>query len=91
VIAYGWENPILVEGEEYVRRLREDGVAATISLYPNPVHGLFLLAGTSHRRKKCIDEVATTVKNAAAHKALFRDTCELFANRPLRSRRFLAF
>jgi len=64
VIAYGGEDPMRIEGEEYVRRLKQDGVAATISLYPSAVHGFFLMAGDLAQGKKCIDEVATTVKHA---------------------------
>ena len=64
VIAYGGEDPMRIEGEEYVRHLKRDGVAATISLYPNAVHGFFLMAGHLTEGEKCIDEVATTVKNA---------------------------
>jgi len=68
VIAYGGEDPMRVEGEEYVRRLKRDGVAATISLYPNAVHGFFLMAGQLAVGKECINEVATAVKNALSGK-----------------------
>ena len=64
VIAYGGEDPMRSEGEEYVRHLKRDGVAATISLYPSAIHGFFLMAGDLAVGKKCIDEVATSVKNA---------------------------
>ena len=64
VIAYGGDDPLRAEGEEYVRRLTHDGVAATISLYPSAIHGFFLMAGDLAAGKKCIDEVATTVRNA---------------------------
>jgi acetyl esterase len=64
VIAYGGEDPMRAEGEEYVGRLKRDGVAATISLYPSAIHGFFLMAGDLAAGKKCIDEVATTLKNA---------------------------
>jgi acetyl esterase len=52
------------ESEEYARRLTQDGVAATISLYPSAIHGFFLMAGDLAAGKKCINEVATTVRNA---------------------------
>jgi acetyl esterase len=68
VIAYGGEDPMRVEAEEYVRRLKVDGVAATISLYPNAVHGFFLMAGDLAEGKKCINEVATAVKSALSAK-----------------------
>jgi acetyl esterase len=52
------------ESEDYARRLRQDGVAATISLYPSAIHGFFLMAGDLATGKKCIDEVAMTLRNA---------------------------
>jgi acetyl esterase len=64
VIAYGGRDPMRAESEEYARRLTQDGVAATISLYPSAIHGFFLMAGDLAAGKKCINEVATTVRNA---------------------------
>jgi len=64
LITYEGDNPMRAEGEEYARRLTEDGVAARVSLYPNAIHGFFLMAGDLDAGKKCIDEVATTVRNA---------------------------
>jgi len=64
VIAYGGEDPMRAESEDYARRLRQDGVAATISLYPSAIHGFFLMAGDLAAGKKCIDEVAMTLRNA---------------------------
>lgn len=64
VIAYGEDDPMRAEAEDYVRRLTHDGVAATISLYPSAIHGFFLMAGDLAAGKKCIDEVATTLRNA---------------------------
>jgi acetyl esterase len=63
VIAYGGEDPMRAESEDYARRLTQDGVAATISLYPSAIHGFFLMAGELDAGKKCIDEVATTLRN----------------------------
>jgi acetyl esterase len=63
VIAYGGEDPMRAESEDYARRMRQDGVAATISLYPSAIHGFFLMAGELDAGKKCIDEVATTLRN----------------------------
>lgn len=52
------------EGEEYVNRLRQDGVAVKVSTYPNVLHGFFLMAGGLDGAKKCIDEVASALKTA---------------------------
>jgi acetyl esterase len=64
VIAYGGEDPTRAEGEEYAHHLKKDGVAATVSLYPSAIHGFFLMAGDLAAGQKCIDEVATTLRNA---------------------------
>jgi len=64
VIAYGSEDPMRAEAEDYVRRLTQDGVTAKISLYPSAIHGFFLMAGDLTAGRKCIDEVATTLRNA---------------------------
>jgi acetyl esterase len=64
VIAYGDKDPMRAESEDYARRLTQDGVAATVSLYPSAIHGFFLMAGDLAAGRKCIDEVATTVRNA---------------------------
>jgi acetyl esterase len=64
LIAYGGEDPMRAESEEYARHLKEDGVAATVSLYPSAIHGFFLMAGDLAAGQKCIDEVATSLRNA---------------------------
>jgi acetyl esterase len=64
VIAYGGEDPMRAESEDYARRLAQDGVAAKISLYPSAIHGFFLMAGDLAAGRKCIDEVAMTLRNA---------------------------
>jgi len=63
VIAYGGDDPMRIEEEEYARRLNEDGVEAKVSVYPNAVHGFFLMAGDLAAGKHCIDEVATALRN----------------------------
>jgi acetyl esterase len=63
-MTYGGHDPMRIEGEEYIRRLKEDGVVAKVSLYPKAIHGFFLMAGELDAGKKCIDEVATTLRNA---------------------------
>jgi len=63
VIAYG-DNPMSDEGEEYVVRLKKDGVVARVSAYPNMIHGFFLMAEDLEAGKKCIDEVAGALRNA---------------------------
>jgi acetyl esterase len=67
VIAYGGDDPLRVEGEEYARRLTQDGVAAKVSLYPNAVHGFFLMAGDLDAGKRCIDEAASALRNTFSH------------------------
>ena len=64
VITYGGDDPVRAEGEEYAHRLTKDGVAARVSLYPHAIHGFFLMAGELDAGKKCIDEVATTLRDA---------------------------
>jgi acetyl esterase len=64
VIVYGGNDPLRVEGEEYAYRLTQDGVVAKVSPYPNAIHGFFLMAGDLAAGRKCIDEVATTLRNA---------------------------
>jgi acetyl esterase len=64
VITYEGDNPMRFEGEEYVNRLRQDGVAVKVSTYPNVLHGFFLMAGGLDGAKKCIDEVASALKSA---------------------------
>ena len=64
LIAYGGEDPMRAESEEYARHLKKDGVATTISLYPSAIHGFFLMAGELATGQKCIDEVATGLRNA---------------------------
>jgi acetyl esterase len=64
LMTYGGHDPMRIEGEEYVRRLTEDGVVAKISLYPEAIHGFFLMAGELDAGKKCIDETAMALRNA---------------------------
>ena len=58
------DDPMRDEGEEYAALLMQDGVAAKVSRYPNMIHGFFLMAGELDAGKKCIDEVASTLRNA---------------------------
>ena len=63
-ITYDGDNPMHIENEEYVDRLRKDGVTVKVSVYPNVVHGFFLMAGDLAEGKTCIDDVASSLKNA---------------------------
>jgi acetyl esterase len=63
VITYE-DNPMHDEGDEYASRLRQDGVEAKVSFYPNMIHGFFLMAGDLEAGKKCIDEIARALRNA---------------------------
>lgn len=58
------DDPMRDEGEDYVGLLTQDGVPAKVSRYPNMIHGFFLMAGDLDAGKKCIDEVASTLRNA---------------------------
>lgn len=64
VIAYGGEDPMRAESEDYAGRLTQDGVMVKLSLYPSAIHGFFLMAGDLAAGRKCIDEVAMTLKGA---------------------------
>ena len=64
LLTYGGHNPMEVEGQEYVNRLTQDGVVAKISLYPDAMHGFFLMAGELDAGKKCIDETAAALRDA---------------------------
>jgi acetyl esterase len=63
VVAYE-DNPMRDEGDEYAERLTRDGVVAKVSPYPNMIHGFFLMAGDLDAAKKCIDDVASALRNA---------------------------
>ncbi len=63
VISYE-DNPMHDEGDEYATRLRQDGVAANVSFYPDMIHGFFLMAGDLAAGKKCIDEIASALRSA---------------------------
>jgi acetyl esterase/lipase len=63
VITYE-DNPMHDEGDEYATRLRQDGVTANVSFYPDMIHGFFLMAGDLAAGKKCIDEIASGLHSA---------------------------
>ena len=69
LITYEGNDPMRAEGEEYARRLTQDGVAVKISYYPNAIHGFFLMAGDLDAGKKCIDEAASALKNSFGGKS----------------------
>jgi acetyl esterase len=62
VITYE-DNPMHDEGDEYATRLRQDGVVTRISFYPNTIHGFFLMAGELDTGRKCIDEIASALRD----------------------------
>lgn len=64
LITYESDNPMRYEGEEYAKRLTQDGVAVKVSKYPNVLHGFFLMAGDLDAGKKCIEETASALRNA---------------------------
>ena len=69
VIVYGGDDPTRAEGEDYAHRLINDGVPAKVSVYPEAIHGFFLMAGDLDAGKKCIDEMAGTLKDVFAGSA----------------------
>ncbi len=66
LIVYGGEDPTRAEGEDYAHRLTHDSVAASISIYPDAIHGFFLMAGELDAGKKCIEEISSALKTAYA-------------------------
>lgn len=64
LVTYEGDNPMHIEAEEYARRLTQDGVAVKVSLYPSAIHGFFLMAGELTAGKRCIEEVATSLRGA---------------------------
>jgi acetyl esterase len=69
VVVYGGDDPTRAEGEDYAHRLTHDNVAASISVYPETIHGFFLMAGELDAGKQCIDEIGSALKNAYAGSA----------------------
>jgi acetyl esterase/lipase len=63
VITYE-DNPMHDEGDEYASRLKQESVEVKVSFYPNMIHGFFLMAGELDAGKKCIDEMASALRNA---------------------------
>jgi len=66
IIVYGGEDPMRGEGEDYAHRLTQDGVTAKTSVYPQAIHGFFLMAGELDAGRKCIDETGSALKRAFA-------------------------
>jgi acetyl esterase len=66
MIVYGGDDPMRAEGEDYAHRLTHDGVPVKLSVYPQAIHGFFLMAGDLDAGKKCIDEIAGALKSAFA-------------------------
>jgi acetyl esterase len=64
LITYEGDNPMRQESEDYVQRLKQDGVAVKVSVYPGAIHGFFLMAGELAAGKKCIQEVSASLRDA---------------------------
>src|SRR5258706_261923 len=43
LMTYGGHDPMRIEGEEYIRRLKADGVVAKASIYTQPIPGFLLM------------------------------------------------
>lgn len=64
LILTGANDPGRDEADRYASELREGGVSAALSRYPNAIHGFFLMAGALDAGKKSIDEIAAALKQA---------------------------
>ena len=64
LILTGAEDPGRDEADRYASELKEAGVAADVSRYPNSIHGFFLMAGALEAGKKSIDQIAAALKQA---------------------------
>jgi acetyl esterase len=57
-------DPLRDEGEAYAQRLREAGVAVTLSRYDGMVHGFFRMAGELEAGRRVIEECAAALRAA---------------------------
>ncbi|MFF8595299.1 alpha/beta hydrolase [Streptomyces sp. NPDC015220] len=57
-------DPLRDEGEEYARRLRENGVPVVASRYPGVAHGFFAMAGTLDAGRRATEQAAGYLRSA---------------------------
>ena len=59
-------DPLRDDGENYAHELKDSGVPITVSQYKGMVHGFFQMAGTLDAGRKCLLEIADSLKKALA-------------------------
>jgi acetyl esterase len=57
-------DPVRDDGENYAHELEDSGVPVTVSQYKGMVHGFFQMAGTLDAGKRCLLEIAASLKKA---------------------------
>jgi acetyl esterase len=64
-------DPLRDEGEAYAKKLQDAGVPVTCTRYEGMIHAFFSLEGILDQGKKAIDEAATALRVAFAHRNAF--------------------
>ena len=59
-------DPLRDEGEQYARRLGDDGVPVRLSRYPGMIHGFFAMSGTLAGGRQAMHEVAEYLRDSLA-------------------------
>ncbi len=60
-------DPQRDEGEEYATRLRDAGIATSLTRYPGMIHGFFQMAGKLTAGKQVIEQVAAAIARVGAN------------------------
>jgi acetyl esterase len=56
------DDPLLDEDQHYAANLKTAGIQADIAVYPNAIHGFFLMAGQLDTGKKCLEQIGAALK-----------------------------
>lgn len=64
LIITGEDDPVGDDITQFSKDLKESGVAEQVVVYPNTIHGFFLMAGALDAGRKAIDETASTLRAA---------------------------